>query len=103
MRGDRPQVPLAVREQRQPGLLDRRAEPRRRQHVLQRTPAARVHVHVARGDQRQVERLAELLQLPEPPAVVARGQQLDRDPQLPGKERGEPACSVGVGLGGGQP
>ena len=45
---DRAQVPLAVRKQRQPRLLDRRADARRGQHVLQRAAAARVHVHVAR-------------------------------------------------------
>ncbi len=50
------------------------------------------------GDERQVEFAAEVLQLLEPPAVAARRQQFDRNPQLAGKERGKPACCVGVGL-----
>ena len=52
---ERAQVTLAVRIQRVARAIDRRAEPRRRQHVLQRAPAAHVHVHVARRDQRQTE------------------------------------------------
>ena len=58
----RAQVPLAVGEQRMAAFGDRRAQADRGQRVLQRAPGAHVHVHVARGDQRQRRGAAERLQ-----------------------------------------
>ena len=100
---DRAQVTFAVGKQREPRLLDRGADARRGEHVLQRAAATRVHVHVPGGDERQFEFATEVLQLREPPAITSGRQQLDGDPELAGKERGEPACLVRVGLRGGQP
>ena len=100
---DRAQVALTVGKQREPRLLDRGADARRGEDVLQRAAATRVHVHVPCGDERQFEFTAEVLQLLESPAIAPGRQQLDGDPELPRKERGEPARSVGVGLRCGQP
>jgi hypothetical protein len=62
-----------------------------------------VHVHVARCDERQPERAAERLQRRETPPVLPGGEELDRDPQSPGEDRGEPRRLVGIRLGGWEP
>jgi hypothetical protein len=60
-------------------------------------------MHVPGSDERQLQLATEVLQLRESTAIAARRQQFDRDPQLAGEERGEPAYCVGVGLRCGQP
>ena len=82
---DGAQVTLAVRKQSEPGLVHRRAETCRREHVLQRTPAAGVHVHIAGGDEWQVHLGAKRLQCVEPPAIAAGCQQFYGEPEPPGK------------------
>jgi hypothetical protein len=62
-----------------------------------------VHVHVARGHERQVELAPELLQRRKPPSILAGGEQLDRDPETAGEDGGEPGGFGRVGLGGGEP
>jgi hypothetical protein len=88
---DRAQVALAVREQRVARTVHGGADPRGGEHVLQRAPAARVHVHVAGGDERQTESLAESLEPREPATVLSGREQLHRDPEAPGEDGGEPA------------
>ena len=56
---DRAQVTLAVRVQSKASAIDRGADARRSEDVLQRAPAARVHVHIARGHERQAEFAAQ--------------------------------------------
>ena len=73
------------------------AEARGREHVLQRAPAAHVHVHVAGRHERQAERPAEFLQRREPAAILPGGEQFDRDPEPAGKDRGEPGGLRGIG------
>ncbi len=99
----RAQVPLAVRVQRIARAVHGGAEPGRSEHVLQRAAAARVHVHVARSHERQVEFVTQRLQRLEPPAVAARGEELDGDPEPAGEYGGEPFGLGGVGQVGGQP
>ncbi len=100
---ERAQVTLTVLKQREPRPLDGGADAGCGEHVLQRAAAARVHVRVPGRDERQFKFATEVLQLLEPPAIAARRQQFDRDPELAGEERGEPACFVSVGLRCGQP
>jgi hypothetical protein len=71
-----PQVALGVRLQRLPALGHRLAQPDRRQHILQRLARAQVHVHVARGNQRQ----SQPLQRSELRPVVGPAMQLGGDP-----------------------
>jgi hypothetical protein len=60
-------------------------------------------VHVPCGDEGQFEFAAEALQLLESPAITSGRQQFDCNPELAGKERGEPACFVRVRLRSRQP
>ena len=99
----RPQVPFAVRMQRVACAVHGGPEARGREHVLQRAPAAHVHVHVASRHQWQAERPAEFLQRREPAAILPGGEQFDRDPQPAGKDRSEPGGLRGIGAGRGQP
>ena len=89
---ERAQVALAVREQRVARAVHGGAEPRGGEHVLQCASAARVHVHVAGGHERQSEPLAESLELRETATVLSRGEQLHRDPEALGEDGGEPAA-----------
>ena len=75
-----------------PASLKRDLETNRREHILQRAAAAPVHVHVAGGDPRQAERLAERLQEFQAARIEAAGQELDTDPETPGKALAQPAA-----------
>ncbi len=100
---ERPQVALAVGVQRETRAVDRGVQTGRGERVLQRAPAAHVHVHVARRDERQAELAAELREHREPAAILPGGQELDRDPQPLREQAGEPARVGDVGRGTGQP
>ena len=100
---DRPQGSLAVREERTPRARDRGPQAHRGQHVLQGAAPALVHVHVAARDRRQPEPLREGRKAPEPLAVSARGDELDRDPEAALEALAEPLALLGHGLGGRQP
>jgi len=89
---ERAQVALAVREQRVARAVHGGAEPGGGEHVLQRAPAAHVHVHVASGHERQSESLAESLEPLEPAAVLSRSEQFHSDPEAPGEHGGEPVA-----------
>ena len=58
----RAQMALAIRKQRVAGFGDRFAEADGGQHILQRAAGADVHVDVARGDEPQAVRLAQIAQ-----------------------------------------
>ena len=94
---------LAVRIQRETRALDGGAQTRRRERILQRAPAACVHVHVARRDERQAELTPQGLERGEPAAILPAREQLDRDPQPVGKEACQPAAIRRAGRLAGQP
>ncbi len=82
----------------------------RGQHILQRPPAAFVHVHIAGGDQRQSGRQRQHAQIRQPLAVIRTLVQFDRDPGASGEAGGDPVgvCKedrgnrkAGAGLGTG--
>ena len=56
---DRPQMPLGIGKAMLCQAIDGRAQARRGQHLVQRLPAGRVVMHVARGDKRQACMLRE--------------------------------------------
>ena len=87
----RAQVALAVREQRVAGVEHRGLQAQRGQHILHRPPRPHMHVHVARGHQRQAAGGAERLQFRELGRVVRPGVQFDGDPATSGKTFGQPA------------
>ena len=58
----RTQVPLAVRIQRKPGVINRNAFAYRRERVLHDPACATVHVHITAGDERHFEPAAFLNQ-----------------------------------------
>ena len=84
------QAPLGVRVQRLAALRHRFAEPHGAQHIVQALARAQVHVHVARGDERQAILAAELAQLLELGAVVRPAVQLRGEPSASGKALREP-------------
>ena len=81
------QVAFAVGEQAFAGFAHRGAVADGGDRVLQGAPAARVHVHVAGGHQRQAQRGAQLAQLLQAARVAGAAVQPHRDPAAAG-ERG---------------
>jgi hypothetical protein len=75
-----PQMPLAIRKQREPRALKRDVQANRPQHVLQGAAAAPVHVHVAGGDPRQFERLTQRFEKRQAARIDAAGQEFDAYP-----------------------
>src|SRR5262249_10183371 len=59
------------------------------EHVLQGASRPDVHVHVARGSERQSRAFRERGELTQPGAVVRPRQKLRRDPRPAGKARGD--------------
>ena len=93
----RSQVALAVREQRLPGLRQRAADADRGQRVLQRAPAARVHVHVAGGEQRQARGAPQRHRRLEARRIVGAQVALHRDPRVARKAPGHETREVRTG------
>jgi len=89
------QVALAVGEQACAGLTHGAAVADGGDGVLQRAPAAGVHVHVAGGDQRQAERTAELAQLPKARGIIGAAVQFDRQPGAAREVRLDPGAMRG--------
>ena len=83
---------LAVRMQRETRALDGGAQTRRGERILQRAPAACVHVHVSRCDERQAKLTPQGLKRGEPAPILPAREQLDRDPQPVGEQTGQPAA-----------
>ena len=77
---DAAQRTLAVRKQRETGGRDRRAQTNRGQDILQRTAAASVHMHIARGDARNTQGFTQGFQHGEPPGIDTAREQFHADP-----------------------
>ncbi len=84
------QVALGVREEGMPGFGERRADADRGERVLQRAARTRVHVRIARRDQRQPACVAQRRQLGEPHFVARAVMKFGGDPCPAGKTRGKP-------------
>ena len=82
---ERPEHALGIRMQRKAQSPDGLAEPDCRQRVLQHSPLAAVHVHVAARDQGQTELSCGLAAFIERLPVAAVGQKLHREPQAAGE------------------
>ena len=93
----RAQVALAVGEERVAAFGERRAQADRGQRVLQRAPGAHVHVHVARGDERQARGVGERRERREARAVAGAREELRGDPRAAGEDVGDPARVIGMG------
>ena len=78
---------LAVGVQRVSGLRDRGLDPDCAERVLQRTPLSRVHVHVARGDDRQTSGFGDGGELLTARRIVGLEQAFGSDPERTGKTR----------------
>lgn len=74
------QVALGVGLQRKAAVRHGPPQPHGRDHVLQALAATHVHVHIARGDERQAQRIAHLLQRGQPQAVIGGQGLLHRQP-----------------------
>ncbi len=94
---------LAVRMERVAGLRDRCLQPDGGQRILQRAALARMHVHVAGGNERQPGRRRDFGEIGATRRVVGVEQALDGDPQRVAKARLEPARFVHVGNPARQP
>ena len=94
------QMPLAIRKQGMARLGNRAAEANRSQRILQRTPAARMHVHIAAGDEVQGVMLAQRLQLGQQRDIVSAVMQLDGDPGASAEMPDDPCCGCFVGAEG---
>src|SRR5882757_3243318 len=86
----RPQAPLPVGKQGITHRVQWRFQADRRQHVLQGTAAAPMHVHIACGDARQVERLTQHLERFQATRIAAAGQQFHPDPYAAGEAFAQP-------------
>ena len=93
-----PQVALGVGVERVAAGANRCMQADRGQRVLQRPARAHVHVHVARGDEREAGTPAQLAQLAEARPVVRPAQQLRGDPGAAGEALGDDARVLGVML-----
>ena len=85
-----PQMALAVRMERPAAGGDRLAQAHRGEQILQPTPGAHVHVHVAGRDERQAGAARELAQGIELRAVVRAAKKLRGDPGAIREARCEP-------------
>ena len=90
----RPQVPLAIGEQGIAQLVQRLAQADGGERVLQRPPAAGVHVHIAAGHQGQAMRLAQGLQGGQFLGLPARRQAGEAQPGPVGEGPGHPGQRV---------
>ncbi len=97
------QVAFAVAEDQRTRFGDRHAMPDRGERVLQHQPATHVHVHVAAGHQREIERAAQRLQVAQARCIVGPAMQLHRQPSALAEGRAHPAALCDVRLQSGQP
>ena len=97
------QVALAVAEDQRAGLGDRQPMANRGQRVLQREPATHMHVHIAGGDQAQIETGRQHLQLAQALRIVGAVVQFHRQPDAIAEGRAQPAPVCRVGMAFGQP
>ncbi len=79
------QIALAVGIERKTGFLDGNAVADGGEHILQHTPAAQMHVHIARRHQGQLGGPAQVAQMIDVPRIVRAAMQLQRDPCPAGK------------------
>ncbi len=81
---------LAVGVERKAGVLHRHIQANRGQHILQSAPAAHVHVHIARGDERDMAGGGKRLRPPQGLFVMGAEQALPGDPAGIGKALRQP-------------
>jgi hypothetical protein len=92
----RTQMALAVGKQRMAGLRHGGIEAQGGEHVLQRPPRARMHVHVAGGHQRQLHGRRQFAQVRQALVVVGPQVALAGDPGAPGEVLRQPARVTGI-------
>ncbi len=97
------QVTLAIAEHQRAGLGDRQPMADRGQGVLQRQPPTHVHVHVAGGDQAQLQAGGQYRQLAQSPRIVGTVVQFHRQPCARAEGGAQPAPVRGVGRAPRQP
>ena len=84
------QVALAIGKQRVAGVENRGFQAQGGQCVLHWPAGAHVHVHIARGNQRQATGGAEGAQFGQPGGIIRPGMQFNRQPAATGKARRQP-------------
>ncbi|MNX68110.1 hypothetical protein D3C86_992730 [compost metagenome] len=90
------QMPFAVGVQAQPGVGHRQVMTDRGHGVLQGTPPARMHVHIAAGHRSNLQLPGQAQQIIEAPGVVLATMQLYRQPQAFGENLLQPMALLEI-------